>query len=169
MKKVIERFDPTKENCIPLSIDIVTYFLENKLYDKEKVEKIKSIKKILIFLEKKFSVTGAFYHPIFCFNPRYIKLFHHYNFRSIYFLRSKKTIEVNCAYIFFSCGNDLYDIPECWNHVVVELFGEKYKDRVYYDSYYDIVKQDYPNLNIKEPTHDELINKMVICLIVRKK
>lgn len=162
----MERFDAREENCIPLSIDSVAMHLTGNLYDREQTENIKTVKQTVEFFADKFLLKEAFYHPIFCLNLKYAKLFYKYNFKPISVLRSKKSVVPDSAYMFFSCGNDLYGIPECWNHMVVELFGKTEKERTFYDSYIDIVREDYPHLNIRDPAHAQLMNMMTICLII---
>lgn len=165
---MLERFDARDENCIPLSIDKVTLHIRGYLYNKEKIGSIKKMKQMIDFFSNQPFMIRGFFHPIFYLNPLYVKLFYKYKFKPISFLISEKSVVSNSAYMFFLCGNDLYGIPEFWNHMVVELFGKTEKERVYYDSYFEIVKKDYPNLNIKKPTHRDLIKKMTICLIIRR-
>lgn len=161
----MERFDAREENCIPLSVDSVTMHITGKLYGKKKVGSIKTVKQVTEFLSEEAFLKEGFYHPLFCLNPQYVWLFHKYKFKPVSVLRARKSVVLNSAYMFFSCGNDLYGIPECWNHMVVELFGSTKEERIYYDSYIDIVREDYPHLKIREPTHEELVEKMTICLI----
>lgn len=160
------RFDPHFEKCIPLTVDRITCFFFNNYQNKTVVNSIKNVRQLIAFFRLIGLRVDGFYHPIFLLNPLYWPLFLVQSFKTTRHLQNKP-LDRRSALLYFTSCYELYKVKEIWNHAVVELFNND--DRLYYDSYLEIIHKDHPELNIRIPNHNQLISSTsAIVLYIRR-
>lgn len=154
------RFDP-EGYCRAIAVDQIMNFFGRAIPDKDLVLKVTNTYRTLQFLKEHNLRYCLYVPPVSMLSPFVWRLLmipgKKVFFNNLAFEQYHQAYPIKAILYHLTC-HQLYSIDENWSHCVCEFF--KGRQRIYYDSYRKNLKREYPELQHKEPCHQEL-RKMI--------